>query len=528
MAVKIIYAVILFLLSYSVTPFLLYVGVWYTGCTDIDTSQKGLSLKNLRNCVFNKLYPPEPFAPYRILDWMPEFPHQNGLSFGFNPTSFCPKVEKLFTEKINEALGEKWRKVTQSTIRAEYDLARDTGYFRVQIVNNKLFGVPAKCCPGSPRHSKCCTERIGPREKYTLAQLWMVLKQFPKQIPDVDFILNTRDEPTIPNRAPIFSYSLYNTGKSDKYGGNIPIPYRSDGFDIRHNQNGYGIATPWSKRNSKLIWRGGPTGFNFNWKHVYLTEDSSEKPNAVTDHNVAPRANLCNFAGQHTDMIDFAFSSPFMTSWPLKPISCRISSPANPGEFTLSYREQQSNFKYILDIEGYSWSSRLKEIIKLDMLVFRVENKYIDFTSQLLVAGKHYVSIDRSLSNLGEKLKWARENDLEAQNIKNTGFLFSSQYMSADAELCYWYFLLNEYSKRQSFQPTLHEMAHEVGKSRVEMTMLEFLFFALAFSCTLLVWLCCINKCLGISIFNASASKNKSIVYQNGDFTRQKHSINFY
>ena len=135
---------------------------------------------------------------------MPEFPHQNGLSFGFNPTSFCPKVEKLFTEKINEALGEKWRVVTQSTIRAEYDLAKDTGYFRVQIVNNKLFGVPAKCCPGSPRHSKCCTERLGPREKYTLAQLWMVLKQFPDQIPDVDFILNTRDEPTVPNRAPIF------------------------------------------------------------------------------------------------------------------------------------------------------------------------------------------------------------------------------------------------------------------------------------------------------------------------------------
>ena len=63
-------------------------------------------------------------------------------------------------------------------------------------------------------------------------------------------------------------------------------------------------------------------------------------------------------------------------------------------------------------------------------------------------------------------------------------------------------------------------MAREVGKSRVEMTMLEFLFFALAFSCTLLVWLCCINKCLGIVIFNGSASKNKSIVYQ-GDFTRQ-------
>ena len=154
------------------------------------------------------------------------------------------------------------------------------------------------------------------------------------------------------------------------------------------------------------------------------------------------------------------------------------------------------------------------------MLVFRVENKYIDFTSQLLIAGKHYVSIDRSLSNLGEKLKWARENDLEAQNIKNTGFLFSSQYMSADAELCYWYFLLNEYSKRQSFQPALHEMAREVGKSRVEMTMLEFLFFALAFSCTLLVWLCCINKYLGISIFNASGSTNKSIVYQ-GDVMRQ-------
>ena len=53
------------------------------------------------------------------------------------------------------------------------------------------------------------------------------------------------------------------------------------------------------------------------------------------------------------------------------------------------------------------------------------------------------------------------------------------------------------------------------------MTMLEFLFFALAFSCTLLVWLCCINKCLGIVIFNGSASKNKSIVYQGA--LRVKH-----
>ena len=89
---------------------------------------------------------------------------------------------------------------------------------------------------------------------------------------------------------------------------------------------------------TKLNSFGGWTNWLISTGSTYLTEDSSEKPNAVTDRNVAA-CKLCNFAGQHTDMIDFAFSSPFMTNWPLKPISCRISSPTNPGEFTLSCRE---------------------------------------------------------------------------------------------------------------------------------------------------------------------------------------------
>ena len=507
-------SIILLIACLAVTPSLLYLGVAYTGCTDLNVNENILSLRNVRVCLFNKLYPPEPFAPYRIHDWMPKRPKQDGVSFGFNPTVSCPIVERKFQEKINSALSI-WKKIDLNTIESEYKIASDTGYFRVQIINGILYGVPAKCCPGAPRHSDCCTERLGPREKYTLGQIWMVLKHFPNQIPDVDFILNTRDEPTQPNRAPIFSYSIHNNDKfllDHQYGGNIPIPYKSDGLSIKgNNKVGFGIAMPWSKRQSKLVWRGGPTGFNFNWKQIYNNNDNNEnKVIDMQEKKISPRARLCLFAGKHDDLIDFAFSSPFMTSWPTKPIPCKISSSTHPNELTLSYREQQSKFKYILDIEGFSWSSRLKEILHLDMLIFKVENDYIDFTSQLLEEGKHFISIKRDLSNLENKLNWAQTNDIEAQKIKSDSITFTSKYTNADAELCYWYTLLNEYNKRQSFQPNIHEMAYEVGDIKLEITILEFIFCILAFILTLIVYSCIIYKYFG---YDQYVKKNKAIIY---------------
>ena len=120
----------------------------------------------------------------------------------------------------------------------------------------------------------------------------------------------------------------------------------------------------------------------------------------------------------------------------------------------MSYSRQQNNYKYILDIQGFGWSSRLKEIIHLDMLIFRVSNDISDFTIEFLQEGKHFVPVHKNLSNFKQKILWAKENDLHAQEIARDSSNFASKYLSEEAELCYWYYLLHEYAALQNFVPT--------------------------------------------------------------------------
>ena len=88
------------------------------------------------------------------------------------------------------------------------------------------------------------------------------------------------------------------------------------------------------------------------------------------------------------------------------------------------------------------------------MLIFRVSNDISDFTIEFLQEGKHFVPVHKNLSNFEQKILWAKENDLHAQEIAKDSSNFASKYLSEEAELCYWYYLLHEYAALQNFVPT--------------------------------------------------------------------------
>lgn len=483
---RVLAAVGLFVLLCAITPLLLYLGVSRSGCTELDRSKPFLSLSNLRNCVFSKDWPPEPLAPWRIHDWMPTEPLTAGLSSTFNPTTACPRLQALQLEKVRHQLRF-WneKSITSADIEHGY---REEGFwgggrFRVQIIGGKVYAVPPACCPGAPRHSKCCAPRLGPREKYTLGQLWALVSIFGDSIPDVDFLLNTRDEPSglepQNRRSPIFAYSLLKRGRA------VAVPYKSD----RTPTTGMGIAKPWKDRQSKAVWRGGPTGFDFNWKHAY-------GPSTVTSptyRKAHARIKLCRFAGRYPDLIDVAFASPMMVLWPEQPVPCRVSKKSDPTELAMDYREQQSSFKYIVDVPGFSWSSRLKDILMLDMVVLKMEDPFNDFVFQFLERNTHYISVDTNLSNLAEKIEWAKMHDDEARKIAAASSDVLRDYLSFDASLCYWQVLLMEYAALQASPPRLHEHAREIGREPEEWNLSEMLFFVLAGALTLLVYICILN-----------------------------------
>ena len=561
--IKFVIYIILFSIFFSILPLALYIGVGSSGCTEIDKKYHLLSIKNVRSCVFKKLYPIDLLAPKRINAWMPSDPLQEGMSLNFNPAIKCKATKELQLKKIREML-KPWKKERQNNnnnnnndddetnvkILNSHDRGSissddmENAYkkvagksslaggiqIRIQIIDGIVYGIPASCCPYSPKYSStCCTPDLGLREKYTLAQLWQVVNIFNNNdmrsnnhnvnneniIPNVDFLLNTQDISTKGTDLdiPVFSYSIQ---KCDTCKGGIAVPYSADGAALQHGHGlGLGIPQKWGNRKGKLVWRGAPTGNFFSWKAIEDKQPYSK--------NLNPRSYACVFSGANTDLINYAFSSPMMVLWPERKIPCNISDPIgkkNPNLLILPYAIQQNEYKYMLDIEGFSWSSRMKEIINLDMAVFRVDNDFTDFTIEFLKEDVHYIPVAKNLSNLREKVLWARRNDGIVRKLAIDSSTFASEYLSPDAEICYWYFLLNEYSKLQNFvldkphvnaRPLLNDdnieyyqnsqaadktkLKYEIIRSGEELTILEHLFFTLALLLTLLIYIFCIFKC---------------------------------
>lgn len=60
----------------------------------------------------------------------------------------------------------------------------------------------------------------------------------------------------------------------------------------------------------------------------------------------------------------------------------------------------------------------------------------------------HYIPIKTDLSDLVEKLEWARNNDHEAKQIAKNGQKFANENLLPKDIFCYYAMLLDEFSKK--------------------------------------------------------------------------------
>ena len=63
----------------------------------------------------------------------------------------------------------------------------------------------------------------------------------------------------------------------------------------------------------------------------------------------------------------------------------------------------------ILDLDGNSWSSRFGELLCYDSVVLKVQPDYVELFFRDLVPGKHYVMIQKDLSDLLAKVRWVMD-----------------------------------------------------------------------------------------------------------------------
>jgi len=258
-----------------------------------------------------------------------------------------------------------------------------------------------------------------------------------KQLPDLEFVVNTRDWPQV-NRhfgkpLPIFSFSK----TSDYYDITYPAwtfweggpaislyPRGLGRWDLHRNSIKKAANTfPWSKKQSKGFFRGSRT--------------SSE------------RDALVLLSRHEPELIDAQYTKN--QAWK----SDKDTLGAPPAEEVSL--EDHCPYKYLFNYRGVAASFRFKHLFLCKSLVFHVGNEWIEFFYSALKPWVHYIPVPANASEkqLGELIRFARANDKLVSKIAARGHELVWNHLKMTDVECYWKYLLTEYAKLLRFTPEL-------------------------------------------------------------------------
>ncbi|CAF1291798.1 unnamed protein product [Adineta steineri] len=106
------------------------------------------------------------------------------------------------------------------------------------------------------------------------------------------------------------------------------------------------------------------------------------------------------------------------------------------------------DYKYQISIDGTVASYRFPYLLAGDSLIFKQTSSYYEYFYRDLIPNKHYIPIKKDLSDLIEKIQWAKTHDDEAQEIVKHAQRFTQHNLLPNHILCYHVQVLQEYAKR--------------------------------------------------------------------------------
>ncbi|KAJ6608331.1 glycosyl transferase family 90-domain-containing protein [Mycena sp. CBHHK59/15] len=196
---------------------------------------------------------------------------------------------------------------------------------------------------------------------------------------------------------------------------------------------------PWDHKKSQLYWRGMSNGghiYGQNFRHF-------------------PRFKLIDIARNHSDLIDAKmtqFAETHCTT-----ADCDrdaiieeydIRGPGDPRETVYQY-------KYLLDVDGNTFSGRYLGLLKSGSLVFK-STVFNEYFNDWLRPYEHYIPVLPDLSDVVEKVEWANEHPEEAKLIQENGWQFTERVMSDAQNDCYFFAVLLEWAQLQEYARIAH------------------------------------------------------------------------
>lgn len=240
-------------------------------------------------------------------------------------------------------------------------------------------------------------------------------------VPNVDFIICLEDGSTNVHAVPVLVFAK---GKGEH--GILVPDFDCLGCEQRLRAVETGrLQYPWSVKQETAFWRGDTTGGPF-------TMDS---------YPSRPRYRVVHLSTLFPDQIDAKFTNVGQCD-------------RNTGEILSRYMgtytsiAEHLKYKYQVLIDGNSCAySRAHWQLFSNSLILKQESSNMQWYYHQIAPYQHYVPVAHDLSDLVEKVAWARTHDQEAQDIVRRANAFAEANLRHSDLMLYIHLLLCEYAK---------------------------------------------------------------------------------
>ena len=367
------------------------------------------------------------FLPFSNANFVNEWSHLIHPPKGESMISFFRKLNekegRSFDEKKVNTQVDKWY-ANNGLLRYEFPIAEgDTGIVHMKDMFETL-----------------CAKRTIPD-----AEFFINRRDFPLLKKDgteaYDNIFNSDSHPLISHRYDKYT-PILSSVKHESF-ADIPIPTLEDWARVKATCSGEEFkefpktpakqyvgefSTPWEHRKPIAVFRGSSTGIgvdietNPRLKVSYLSSLKEKDPKdslpfldaGITEWKLRPR----KIKGQEELKTIDTDSLPFSKVEKLSP-------------------EDQSKFKFIINIDGHSSAFRLSLEMRMGSVILLIDSEYGLWFKKLLIPFVHYVPVKKDLSDLVEKIQWCKSHDQECRNIVKNCLEFYDQFLTKDALLDY-------------------------------------------------------------------------------------------
>lgn len=296
-----------------------------------------------------------------------------------------------------------------------------------------------------------------------------IISSFAKDLPDLMLVVNALDQPRVPlesgagglrpgqcnlsrTNESAMSHGLFHTpevfAQSDDL---VPLFSQStisscfgdilfpSSYYVR-NSVGSDPGDPWHVKQPVVFWRGSSSGG--------LARADSNFVRFHRQRLVEASRNLSSFASSLGLQLDVGFTS-FLQC---EPKACSRQQ-AMYGTVPRVPDSSMGTFKFLLDIDGNSFSQRLLTFVRHSgSLVIRA-SVFECWVLDRLRPWVHYVPLRLDMSNLRPTLQWLATNDDEARRIARRANAYAARWLRQQDMACYWFRLLLEYARLTEAPP---------------------------------------------------------------------------